>query len=96
MARVFCEYQGVLFIDSLIQKRIISAVYYSKVGILFVDLLIENRTINAAYHSKLLKDRIKPAFRSKRRGRSVKSVCLLHGNARPHTAAVTTETTPRL
>jgi len=34
----------------------------------------------------------RPDFRSKRRGRSVKSVCLLHDNARPHTAAVTTGT----
>jgi hypothetical protein len=47
---------------------------------------------NAAYYSKLLTDRVKPAFRSKRRFRSVKSVCLLHDNARPHTAAVTTGT----
>jgi len=48
--------------------------------------------MKAAYYSKLLKDRIKSVFRSKRRGRSVKSVCLLHDNARPHTAAVTTGT----
>jgi histone-lysine N-methyltransferase SETMAR len=40
--------------------------------------------------SKFLTDPVNPAFRSKRRDRSVKSVCLLHDNARPHTAAVTT------
>jgi hypothetical protein len=61
-------------------------------GDLFIDFLIEQRTINAASYSKLLKDRVKPDFRSKRRGRLVKSVCLLHDNARPYTAAVTTGT----
>jgi hypothetical protein len=61
-------------------------------GVLFVHFLTEQRKINAAYYSKLLKDKVKPAFRSKWRGRSAKSVCLLHDNARPHTAAVTTET----
>jgi len=49
----------------------------------------KRRTNDAAYYSKFLEDRVKSAFRSNRRGRSVKSVCLLHDNARPHTAAVT-------
>jgi hypothetical protein len=54
-----------------------------------------DRTTNhdASYYSKLLKDQVKSAFRSKRRGVSQsKSVCLLHDNPRPHTAAVTTGT----
>jgi len=54
--------------------------------------LIEQRTTNTAYYSKLLKDRVKSAFRLKRRTPTVKSVCLLHDNAGPHTAAVTTGT----
>jgi hypothetical protein len=54
--------------------------------------LHHQRTINATYYSKLLEDRVKPAFRSKRRGRSVKSFCLFHVNARPHIAALTTGT----
>jgi hypothetical protein len=61
-------------------------------SILFIDFLTQERTISAAYYSKLQKDRVKPTFSSKRGGRSVKSVCLLHDNARPHTAAVTTGT----
>jgi hypothetical protein len=61
-------------------------------GILFIDYLIEQRTTNAAYYSKLLKDRVKRTFRSKRRGRSAKSICFLHDNAGQHTAAVTTRT----
>jgi len=64
--------------------------FWDSQGDLLVDFLTEQRTINAVYYSKLLKDRINPpAFRSKRSGRSVKSVCLLHDNARPHIPAVT-------
>jgi hypothetical protein len=65
--------------------------FWASHGVLFIDFLIE-QLINVAYYSKLLKDRVKPTFRSKRRGRSVKSVCHLHDNASPHTAAVTTGT----
>jgi len=61
--------------------------------VLFVFFfLTEQRIINAAYYMKSLKDRLKPALCSKRRGRSVKSVCLHRDNARPHTAALTTVT----
>jgi hypothetical protein len=58
--------------------------FWDTQGVLFIDFLIEQRTINAAYYSKLLKDRVKPAFSSKRRGRTVKGVYLVH-NSRPHT-----------
>jgi hypothetical protein len=61
-------------------------------GVLVIEFLTEQCTINAAYYPKLLKGRVKPAFRSKRRDRSVKSFCLLHDDARPHTAAVKTGT----
>jgi len=61
-------------------------------GVLFIVFPIEQWTINAAYCSKRLKDLANPAFRSKRRGRSAESVCFLHDNARPHTAAMTTGT----
>jgi hypothetical protein len=64
-----------------------------KASVLFIGFLTEQRIINATFYSKLLKDRVKPpAFRSKRRGRSAISVCLLHDKARMHTAAVTTGT----
>jgi hypothetical protein len=73
------------------------SVFWDSQGVSFIDFLSEQRTINADYYSKLLKDLVKlPAFRSKRRGRSVKSVCLLHDNSRPHTAAVTTGTLEEL
>jgi hypothetical protein len=61
-------------------------------GDLFIDFLIEQRTVNAAYYSKRRKARVKPDFRSKRRRRSIKSICHLHDNAFPHTASVTAGT----
>jgi hypothetical protein len=66
--------------------------FWESQDVLFIDFLTEWRTINVDDYSKLLKDRIKPAFCSKRRSWSVKRVCLFHDNARPHTAAVTTGT----
>jgi hypothetical protein len=69
-----------------------SAFFGTLQGVLVIVSLIEQRTIDTAYYSKLLKVRVTPVFPSKRRGRSVKSVCLLHDKARPHTAAVTTGT----
>jgi hypothetical protein len=48
--------------------------FWGPQGVLFIDFLKELRTINEAYYSKLLRDRIKPNFRSKRRSLSVKSV----------------------
>jgi len=66
-----------------------ASVFWDSQGVSFIDCLIE-RAISAAHYSKLLKDRIKLAFRSKRRGRSV--FCLLHHNERPNTAALTTGT----
>jgi ribosomal protein L31E len=72
--------------------RNVTAVAWGSQGVSFIKFLIGQRTINASYYSKLLRDRIKAASRSKRRDRSVKSVCLLHDKARPHTAVVTTGT----
>jgi hypothetical protein len=72
--------------------NVMTSVSWDSEGVLFIDFLTEQRIINAVYYSKLLKDQVNPAFRSKRRIGSVKSVCLLHENARPHTATVTTGT----
>jgi hypothetical protein len=76
----------------LLHGKIWPVFFCNSHGVLFINFLTEQQTTNAAYYSKLLNDRVKPALRSKRRSRSVKSVCLLHDHARPHTAAVTTGT----
>jgi hypothetical protein len=63
------------------------SVFWDSQGTLFIDFLIEQRTINAAYYSS----KVSLSFKTKR-CQSVKSVCLLHDNARPYTAAATTGT----
>jgi hypothetical protein len=76
--------------------KVMASVFWDSEGVLFIDFLIEEQIINAAYYSKLLKDRVKPAFRSKRRGQSVKSVCLLRDNACLHTVGVTSGTLEKM
>jgi histone-lysine N-methyltransferase SETMAR len=49
-------------------------------------------TVNSARYSEMLRDKLKPEVRTKRRGLLSKGVALLHDNARPHTAAHTVET----
>jgi len=66
--------------------------FWDSQGTLFIDFLIEQRTVKAAHNSKLLKEQAKTTFLSKRRVRSVKSVCLFHDKARPHIVVVTSGT----
>jgi histone-lysine N-methyltransferase SETMAR len=49
-------------------------------------------TVNSARYSDILRDKLKPAIRTKRRGLLSKGVALLDDNARPHTAAHTLKT----
>jgi len=77
---------------AFVGKVMVSVFWDSQQGVLLIDFLTEQRSINAAYYSKLLKDRVKPAYRPKRRSRPVKSVCHVHDNARLYTAVMTTGT----
>jgi hypothetical protein len=72
------------------------ATVFGTLKAIFIDFLIHQRTINSDYYSKLLKYRVKSTFRSKRRGRTVTSACLLHDNAPLYTAAVTTGTLEKM
>jgi histone-lysine N-methyltransferase SETMAR len=49
-------------------------------------------TVNSARYSEMLRDKLKPTIRTKRRGLLLKGVAFLHDNSRPHTAAHTVET----
>jgi len=49
-------------------------------------------TVTSATYSNLLRENLKPAIRQKWRGLLTMGVCLLHDNARPHTAAATVST----
>jgi histone-lysine N-methyltransferase SETMAR len=50
------------------------------------------QTVNSERYSAMLKDKLKPAIRSKRRGLVSKTLLLHHDNARTHAAAATIET----
>ena len=52
-------------------------------------------TVTSATYSNLRENQM-PAIRQKRRGFLTTGVCLLHENARPHTATVTVSTTEEL
>jgi len=49
-------------------------------------------TVNSAKYADLLKNHLRPAIKSKRRGLLSTDVLLLHENARPHTARSTVAT----
>jgi len=53
-------------------------------------------TVTNATYRDMLQRELKPAIRSKRRGKLSKEILFLHDNARPHTAAHTLETLKQL
>jgi histone-lysine N-methyltransferase SETMAR len=55
---------------------------------LHIDFLHDQKTVNAAYYCDLL-EKVRAAYRPKRRSFPIRDVLLLHNNARPHTAALT-------
>jgi hypothetical protein len=69
-------------------SKIMATVFWVRMGPLLVDFLPRGDTINAAAYCETLK-RLRPAIHNKRRGMLTRGVCLLHDNARPHTAGVT-------
>ena len=52
--------------------------------------------VTSATYSILLRENLKPAIRQKRRGLLMTGVCLLHENAKPHTATATVSTIEEL
>jgi histone-lysine N-methyltransferase SETMAR len=54
------------------------------------------KTVNTERYSAMLKDKLKPAIRGKRKGLLSKIVLLHHDNARPHATTATIETIQKL
>ena len=53
-------------------------------------------TVTSVNYCNMLRNELRPAIRSKRRGSLTQGVLLLHDNARPHTAHLTINTIPQL
>ena len=53
------------------------------------------KTVNSATYADLLKNHLRPAIKSKRRGLLNTGVLLQHDSARPHTARSTVAAIPR-
>ena len=70
--------------------KVMATVFWDFKGVLLVDFLHARRTVNVAYYCNLL-EKVRAAYRSKRRGFPIRDVLLLHDNARPHSAALTQE-----
>ena len=57
--------------------KVMAMVFWDFKGVLLVDFLHACRTINAAYYCDLL-EKVRAAYRSKRRGFPIRDVLLLH------------------
>jgi len=68
--------------------KVMATVFWDYKGVLHIDFLHDRKTINAAYYCDLL-EKVRAAYRSKRRSFPIRDVLLLHDNARPHAAALT-------
>ncbi|KMQ86389.1 transposase [Lasius niger] len=77
------------FKTSISTKKLMASVFWDRKGILLVDFRPPGTTINAAAYCEILR-RLRRAIQNKRRGMLTRGVCLLHDNARPHTARDTT------
>uniref|UniRef100_A0A7E4UNE0 HTH_48 domain-containing protein n=1 Tax=Panagrellus redivivus TaxID=6233 RepID=A0A7E4UNE0_PANRE len=70
------------------RRKVMLSVFWDSEGVLFWELLKPSRTINAEVYIAQI-HKLAEAIKEKRRRRV--DVCLLHDNARPHKAKVTTK-----
>ncbi|GFG41000.1 hypothetical protein Cfor_12596 [Coptotermes formosanus] len=93
------EREGAEYLDSIVTCGENWAHYFTpeskEQGVLHLDFLAGQKTINVQQYSTLLNEKVKLAIRSKRRKRQ-DSACFLQDDARPHTAALTMATLPKL
>uniref|UniRef100_A0A2S2PDL6 Mariner Mos1 transposase n=1 Tax=Schizaphis graminum TaxID=13262 RepID=A0A2S2PDL6_SCHGA len=66
-------------------KKIMAPVFSDHKGIILIEYLPQGETIKAARYCETLK-KLRRATQNKRNGLLTRGVCLLHDNARSHTA----------
>ena len=76
--------------------KLMLAVFWVSQGPILESYQERGTTVTSATYCDMLQRKVKPAIRSKRRGKLSKEILLLHKNARPHTAARTVETLKKL
>jgi len=77
------------FKTSISVKKIMASVFWDRKSILLVDFLPPGATVDTATYCDTL-TRLRRAIQSKRKGMLSHGVWLVHDNARPHSAHVTT------
>jgi len=72
--------------------KVMLTLFWDERGVIVEHYMARGNTVTSATYAYLLKNHLRPAVKSKRRGRLSTSVLLQHDNARPHTAHSTVAT----
>jgi hypothetical protein len=73
-------------------KKVMLILFWDINGPTLEHYMEHGQTVNSERYSAMLKDKLKPAIHSKRRGLLSKTVLLYQDNVQPHAAAATIET----
>jgi len=72
--------------------KVTLTIFWDERGVILEHYMPRGNTVTSATYADRLKNHLRPAVKSKRRGRLRTSVLLQHDNARPHTARSTVAT----
>lgn len=72
--------------------KVMLTLFWDVNGVILEHYIDRGMTVNSTSYSNLLKNQLRPAIRSKRRGLLTSGVLLQHDNARPHTARLSVQT----
>jgi len=76
--------------------KLLLTVFWESQGPILEHYMEKGVTVTSVNYCNMLRNELRPAVRSKRRGRLTQGVLLLHDNARPHTAHLTINTIQKL